>query len=109
MTRELGPHDAQSLRECRNQLRRLRPDVVHTHGAKAGTVGRAAARLARTPAVVHTFHGHVLRGYFSRPKQDVFRMIERTLAHACDRIVAVSDEVRDDLIDLRVAAPPRSR
>ena len=107
MTRELGPHDAQSLLECRNQLRRLRPDVVHTHGAKAGTVGRAAARLARTPAVVHTFHGHVLRGYFGRPKQDVFRMIERTLAHACDRIVAVSDEVRDDLIDLRVAGPAK--
>jgi glycosyltransferase involved in cell wall biosynthesis len=107
MTRELGPHDARSLRECHRELRRLRPDVVHTHGAKAGTVGRVAARVARTPAVVHTFHGHVLRGYFGRPKQDVFRLIERTLAHACDRIVAVSAEVRADLIDLHIARPAK--
>ena len=107
MTRELGPHDVQSLRECRRELRRLRPDVVHTHGAKAGTVGRAAAKLARTPAVVHTFHGHVLRGYFGRPKQDAFRLIERSLAHACDRIVAVSDEVRSDLVELKVARPSK--
>jgi glycosyltransferase involved in cell wall biosynthesis len=107
MTRELGPHDVQSLRECRRELRRLRPDVVHTHGAKAGTVGRVAAKLARAPAVVHTFHGHVLHGYFGRPKQDAFRLIERALGHACDRIVAVSDEVRTDLIDLHVARPAK--
>jgi glycosyltransferase involved in cell wall biosynthesis len=107
MTRDLGPHDVQSLRECHRELRRLRPDVVHTHGAKAGTVGRTAARLARTPAIVHTFHGHVLRGYFGRPKEDAFRLIERMLAHACDRIVAVSDEVRSDLIELRIARPAK--
>jgi glycosyltransferase involved in cell wall biosynthesis len=107
MTRELGPHDVLSLRECHRELRRLRPDVVHTHGAKAGTVGRAAAGLARTPAVVHTFHGHVLRGYFGRPKEAVFRGIERALARACDRIVAVSDEVRSDLVDLHVARPEK--
>ena len=103
MTRELGPQDARSLAQCRSVLRRLRPDIVHTHGAKAGTVGRAAARLSRAPAVVHTFHGHVLRGYFGPRKERAFRLIERGLAHACDRIVAVSDEVRDDLVDLHVA------
>jgi glycosyltransferase involved in cell wall biosynthesis len=103
MTRELGLHDARSLAECRRELRRLRPDVVHTHGAKAGTVGRVAAQLARAPAVVHTFHGHVLRGYFGPRKERAFRLIERGLAHACDRLVAVSDEVRDDLVELRVA------
>jgi len=103
MTRELGPHDLRSLAQCRRELRRLRPDVVHTHGAKAGTVGRVAAQLARAPAVVHTFHGHVLRGYFGPRRERAFRLIERGLAHACDRIVAVSDEVRDDLVDLHVA------
>jgi glycosyltransferase involved in cell wall biosynthesis len=103
MARELGPHDARSLAHCRRELVRLRPDVVHTHGAKAGTVGRVAARLSRAPAVVHTFHGHVLRGYFGPRKERAFRLIERGLARACDRIVAVSDEVRDDLVELRVA------
>jgi glycosyltransferase involved in cell wall biosynthesis len=103
MARELGPHDARSLAQCRRELVRLRPDIVHTHGAKAGTVGRVAARLSRAPAVVHTFHGHVLRGYFGPRKERAFRLIERGLAHACDRVVAVSDEVRDDLRDLHVA------
>ena len=103
MARELGPNDARSLAQCRRELVRLQPDIVHTHGAKAGTVGRVAARLSRAPAVVHTFHGHVLRGYFGPRKERAFRLIERGLAHACDRVVAVSDEVRDDLVDLHVA------
>ncbi len=107
LTRDLGPHDLRSVLDCRRELRRLRPAVVHTHGAKAGAVGRVAARLQRTPAVVHTFHGHVLRGYFGPGKERAFRLIERGLAHACDRIVAVSDEVRSDLIDLRVAGPAK--
>ena len=84
---------------------RVRPDVVHTHTAKAGAVGRAAALLAgrRRPVVVHTFHGHVLRGYFGRVGTLVFRAIETVLARATDRLVAVSPEVRDELVALGVA------
>jgi glycosyltransferase involved in cell wall biosynthesis len=107
LTRDLGPKDARSILACRRELRRLRPQVVHTHGAKAGAVGRVAARLVRTPAVVHTFHGHVLAGYFGPAKERAFRLIERGLSHACDRIIAVSDEVRDDLIELRIANPSK--
>ncbi|HKP09715.1 MAG TPA: glycosyltransferase, partial [Gaiella sp.] len=82
------------------------PDIVHTHTAKAGAVGRKAALLAgpgRRPVVVHTFHGHVLRGYFGRLGTLLFRAIETVLARTTDRLVAVSPEVRDELVALRVA------
>ena len=87
-------------------MRADRPTILHTHTAKAGAVGRAAALLAgraRPPIVVHTFHGHVLRGYFGRFWTFVFRMLERILAHVTDALVAVSPEVRDELVALGVA------
>jgi glycosyltransferase involved in cell wall biosynthesis len=85
----------------------VRPDVVHTHTAKAGAVGRAAVMLSgfrRRPVVVHTFHGHVLQGYFGRAGTLLFRAIETVLARATDRLVAVSPEVRDELVTLGVAS-----
>jgi glycosyltransferase involved in cell wall biosynthesis len=91
-------------------LRRHRPHVLHTHTAKAGAVGRLAALLAgrdRPPVVVHTFHGHVLRGYFSPSRTAAFGAIERGLAHAADALIAVSPEVKDDLVRLGVAPAER--
>jgi glycosyltransferase involved in cell wall biosynthesis len=82
--------------------------VLHTHAAKAGALGRVAAVLslhARPPVIIHTFHGHVLTGYFPRPISTLFAGIERILARVSNCVVAVSDEVRDDLIRLRVARP----
>jgi glycosyltransferase involved in cell wall biosynthesis len=73
-------------------------------------VGRAATVLAglrRRPVVVHTFHGHVLRGYFGRAGTLLFRAIETALARVTDRLVAVSPEVRDELVALGVA--PREK
>ena len=86
-------------------LRRVRPAVVHTHMAKAGAVGRLAA-LAYNRTVphmqrarlVHTYHGHVLEGYFSPAKTRAFIGIERLLARATDRIIAISPHVRDSLL-----------
>jgi glycosyltransferase involved in cell wall biosynthesis len=91
-------------------IRRMRPHVVHTHTAKAGAVGRIAVLLSgvrRRPVVVHTFHGHVLRGYFGRVQEGGFRLLERALARGTDALVAVSPQVRDDLVGLGVA--PRER
>jgi glycosyltransferase involved in cell wall biosynthesis len=100
--RELSPvRDLRVALALRRIIRRERPAVLHTHTAKAGAVGRLAAVLAgrRRPAlVVHTFHGHVLQGYFSPRKERLFRGIERALARTTDVLVAVSEEVRRDLL-----------
>jgi glycosyltransferase involved in cell wall biosynthesis len=87
-------------------IRSLRPDVLHTHTAKAGALGRAAAMLAgraRPGVVVHTYHGHVLTGYFPALTSRVFLRVERFLARSTSALVAVSPEVRDDLVRLGVA------
>ncbi|MGH3003193.1 MAG: glycosyltransferase family 4 protein [Gaiellaceae bacterium] len=110
LQREVSPRaDLAAVRALRSLVRRERPDVLNTHTAKAGTTGRVAALLAgrARPRAVHTFHGHVLSGYFDTRRERAFRTIERALAHATDRVVAVSDQVRDDLIRLRVAPPAK--
>lgn len=110
LRRELHPADLQALPKLVCTLRAFRPHIVHTHLAKAGTLGRIAALLARPrrpPLLVHTFHGHSLEGYFSPPKAAAFRAIERVLGARCARLVAVSSEVSDDLLRLGVA--PRDR
>jgi glycosyltransferase involved in cell wall biosynthesis len=102
--------DTAAILALRTIIRQRRPDVLHTHTAKAGATGRLAALAAaraRPPAVVHTYHGHVLSGYFSRRWEWFFRRIERVLAHATGTLVAVSNEVRDDLVSFGVARAER--
>ena len=71
--------------------------------AKAGAVGRSAAMtLSPRPRTVHTFHGHVLEGYFSTAAQRTFLQVERRLARHTDVLIAVSEEVRDALLDMGV-------
>ncbi|MDH4176400.1 MAG: glycosyltransferase family 4 protein [Thermoleophilia bacterium] len=110
LSRELSPlRDLVATIRLARIIRRVRPDIVHTHTAKAGAVGRLAALLVRPrrPVVVHTFHGHVLRGYFGAAGSLVFRAIETVLARVTDSLVAVSPEVRDELAAMGVA--PASR
>jgi glycosyltransferase involved in cell wall biosynthesis len=89
-------------------IARKRPAIVHTHAAKAGTLGRLAAVIVGLgpgprPLLVHTFHGHSLTGYFSPRTAAVYRRIEQWLASRTDVLIAVSEEVRDELVRLRVA------
>jgi glycosyltransferase involved in cell wall biosynthesis len=96
-----APHptdDARALRALLAEMRRFRPDVVHTHTAKAGLLGRLAAIRTGVPAVVHTFHGHLLRGYFRAPLSRVVTGTERWLSRRTDTLVAVGARVRDELL-----------
>jgi glycosyltransferase involved in cell wall biosynthesis len=105
--RNISPlRDARAILRLAQLIRRERPTILHTHTAKAGAVGRLAALLAgpaRPPIVVHTFHGHVLRGYFNPVATRGFRVLERVLARTTTTLVAVSPEVQDDLVRLHVA------
>ncbi len=112
MRRDPGTGDLRALVALVRILRRDRPRLVHTHAAKAGTLGRAAVLLAfprrsTRPVVVHTFHGHSLEGYFSSRTARVYRAVEQVLARHTDVLVAVSGEVRDDLVRLGVAPADR--
>jgi len=109
--REISPvRDALSVLRLARLLRAERPEILHTHTAKAGAIGRLAALLAgeaRPPVIVHTFHGHVLRGYFGPVRSSAFRLLERWLARMTTALVAVSPQVRDDLVALGVAPPEK--
>ena len=107
LVRPISPgHDPRALASVRHLLVTRRPVLVHTHMAKAGTVGRLAALTVRPrPKVVHTFHGHVLEGYFGSRSQRAFIEVERQLARRSDALVAVSPEIRDQLLDLGIGRP----
>lgn len=104
--RELRPmKDLVTLWKVIQVLRREQPQVVHTHKAKAGAIGRVAALLCRVPVRVHTFHGHVLAGYFGPLKSRVFCVVEQMLARATTVLVAPSAAVADELAtQFRVAS-----
>ncbi|MFA4929028.1 MAG: glycosyltransferase [Patulibacter sp.] len=110
----LGPalrprDDLRALLALVREVRRFRPDIVHTHTAKAGLLGRVAARLAlgRRPIVVHTYHGHVLSGYFSPRTTAFYRGLERALGRLSTRLIGVSRATVDELVELGVARRER--
>jgi glycosyltransferase involved in cell wall biosynthesis len=108
--REVRPwRDLQALVGLYRMMRSFRPQIVHTHTAKAGMLGRIAARAAGVPVVVHTFHGHVLRGYFGRLTTAFYRAVERRLGASSDALVAVSEAVKSDLVALGVAPDAKIR
>ncbi len=91
-------------------IKKERPDIIHTHKSKAGTLGRIAGllfKLTFKPKLVHTFHGHVLHSYFGKLKSLMFTWIERILALLTDKIIVVSESVRRELIELKIASPEK--
>ena len=90
--------DAQAACAIHAAMRRFRPHIVHTHKAKAGVLGRPTAWGSRVPSTVHTFHGHLLHGYFSPAKTKAVVTVERCLARPTTRLVSVGARVRDELL-----------
>ena len=91
--------DLRAFIAIRRAMRDYRPVIVHTHTAKAGLLGRIAATTCRIPVRVHTFHGHVLHGYFNRWVTRVIRVVEGLLARRTTALVAIGERVRDELIE----------
>jgi glycosyltransferase involved in cell wall biosynthesis len=91
-------------------IKKIAPDVIHTHTAKAGVLGRLAAILAgRSAKRVHTFHGHLLHGYFSGWKVKLVIAIEKFLAKRTDVLVAVGNQVKTDLLEAGIGKADQYR
>lgn len=100
LSRSLNPlRDIVTIFKLYRVIRRYKPDVVHTHTAKAGFAGRWAAKLAGVPVIVHTFHGHVFSGYFSPAKTRLFILIEQLTARISDTIITLTQSLRRELAD----------
>jgi glycosyltransferase involved in cell wall biosynthesis len=107
LVRPISPlNDVRAFWRLYRALCRWQPDIVHTHMAKAGALGRLAALFynrtrgrARPAKLVHTYHGHVFEGYFGSPSTRVFLMVERWLARRSHALIAISPQVKKDLLD----------
>jgi len=97
--------DRAAYRKIKQIIQEFKPDIVHTHAAKAGALGRKAAFACKVPVVVHTFHGHVFHSYFGRMKTFLFKMIERRLAAKSDGIIAISDIQKKELSEIHKICP----
>ncbi|MEO6167008.1 MAG: glycosyltransferase, partial [Chitinophagales bacterium] len=98
MFREINPlKDCDAYLQLKKIMHEFKPDIVHTHAAKAGTLGRLAARACSVPVIVHTFHGHVFHSYFPAWKTNMFIRIERYLASKSTRIIAISNKQKEEL------------
>lgn len=102
--------DIRAYRRIKRIIKEFKPDIVHTHAAKAGALGRLAAINCGVPVIVHTFHGHVFHSYFDKLKTSVFKAIERYLAKRTSAIIAISDRQKQELCaEHQITSPDKMR
>jgi len=100
--------DWAAYNELKKLIKQFRPDIVHTHAAKSGALGRLAAKHSNVPVIVHTFHGHIFHSYFNSLKTNFFIRTERYLGGLSDAIIAISDVQKKELSgDFKIAAPEK--
>jgi len=111
MKRPISPRDDwAAYNKLKKLIKEYKPDIVHTHAAKSGALGRLAAKHANVPVIVHTFHGHVFHSYFNSLKTNFFIRTERYLAGFSDAIVAISEVQKKELSgDFKIASPDKFR
>jgi glycosyltransferase involved in cell wall biosynthesis len=101
MRREINPkNDIIAYQKLKTIIKRFKPDIVHTHASKAGTLGRLAASNLGVPVILHTFHGHVFHSYFKSYTASAFKSIERNMAKRSTKIIAISDIQKYELSDI---------
>jgi glycosyltransferase involved in cell wall biosynthesis len=106
MKRAIDPIvDRKAYNKIKALIREFKPDIVHTHAAKSGAIGRLAAAACDVPVIVHTFHGHVFHSYFNKVKTKAFIQIERYLARKCSGIIAISEIQKRELAETYRIAP----
>jgi len=91
--------DFKSYIAIKKIIKSFKPDIVHTHAAKSGALGRLAAINSNVPIIIHTFHGHVFHSYFGRLKSFIFILIERFLCNRSTKVIAISDLQKRDLVE----------
>jgi glycosyltransferase involved in cell wall biosynthesis len=111
MGRSLNPAaDYFAYRQLKRIIKEFQPDIVHTHAAKPGAVGRLAAASEKVPVILHTFHGHVFHSYFNPVKSKFFINTERFLAKKSDAIIAISEQQKKELsVDFKIAPEEKFR
>jgi glycosyltransferase involved in cell wall biosynthesis len=109
MRRSINPfQDLAAFRKIKSIINSFKPDIVHTHASKAGTLGRLAAMQSNVPVIIHTFHGHVFHSYFNSYKSKFFQNVEHNLAKKSSKIIAISDKQKEDLAEkYKIARPEK--
>lgn len=98
MKREIDfKNDFVAYKKIKKIIREYKPDIVHTHASKAGTLGRLAASSCGVPIIIHTFHGHIFHSYFGKLKTAFYKNIERYLAKKSTAIIAISEKQKHEL------------
>jgi len=107
LKRELSfSNDIVTFRKIYNVIKTERPDIIHTHTAKAGALGRLAGIIynflhhKKHIKLIHTFHGHIFEGYFSKIKTKIFILIEKLLSHFTNKIITVSESLKEEIVSL---------
>ena len=108
MQRSLNPYKDQiAFKKIQNIIKEFKPDIVHTHAAKAGALGRRAAYKMGVNQIYHTFHGHVFHSYFGNFKTKIFKELEKNLAKKSTKIIAISEIQKSELSKIHKICPEK--
>jgi glycosyltransferase involved in cell wall biosynthesis len=106
LKRSISPlNDIHAFFTMRKLIRKFKPGILHTHGAKPGLIGRLAASFAGVPVIIHTFHGHLFHSYYNRSVSYAIVLMEKLLARISTKVVVLGNEQKKDIIDRYKIAP----